>query len=77
MTLDEIEVYAPGASFTANLFEYKGGEWKYNFDTSSIPSTTYPFCARGEIWVGGTINPATGRATGGAFAGYFLMQFTR
>ena len=77
VTVDEIEVYAPGSSFTANLFEYQGGQWRYNFDTSSIPSTTYPFCARGEVWVGGTINPATGQATGGAFAGYFLMQFTR
>ena len=77
VTIDEIEVYAPGNSYVANIFEWQSGMWRYNFDTSSIPGTTYPFCVRGEIWVGGTINPTTGRASGGAFAGYFLMQFTR
>lgn len=68
-----VDATAPGASNTGNLFRFEAasGRWIYNLDTKGL---TAGGCYRAAIFVGGTIDPDTGRATGGTLAGWFLLR---
>jgi hypothetical protein len=74
--IDDIEVYAAGASNTGNLFRWDatGQFWIYNFDTSAFKMQVGN-CYRISVYYGGTVT--NGTAAGGTLAGYFLMKTTK
>jgi hypothetical protein len=70
---EPVDATAPGAANSGNLFSFQpdSGLWAYNLDTKGLAAGS---CHRVEILLGGTIDPATGRATGGTLAGWFLLR---
>jgi hypothetical protein len=77
--VDDIEVYAAGASNTANQFRWDatGGFWMYNLDTSSLKTGN---CYRLDVFYGGTPD-GSGRIDVSSASvtrvGYFLLQVTK
>jgi len=75
--IDAIDQYAAaGTSNSGNLFRWDstGQFWIYNFDTSAF-SMKQGNCYRINVYFGGVVSGGNG--SGGALAGYFLMQTTR
>lgn len=68
-----VDATAPGNANSGNLFRFEAasGRWAYNLDTKGLSAGG---CYRAEILVGGTVDPDSGRATGGNLAGWFLLR---